>query len=230
MEKQNEIEKERQERIKIKNDITELQQFYVDAKLSNLPIIVEKRKKFIIQQLMEFKDKHVHYKFDKNGNKELDVNEYLVSTYFFRSLNPIGNVSPDYSPENLSIVWDIYMYLIEQVNIEICPFNPSLTHFCRFAGISTKKLKSYANSHDPNMRELVDKIYDSVYEAQMNMAQNGKVKEKSTIWRLKTENDVVEKKTPNINVNISQKVDTNEVNSRLDNILNYRTKVDKGIK
>ena len=41
---------------------------------------------------------------------------------------------------------------------------------------------------------------------------------------MKTENEVVEKKTPNVNVNISEKVDIKEVNDRLNNILNFGNK------
>lgn len=213
-----------EKRIAIRNEITELQQFYVDGVFENLPQVVEQRKNELVDKLIEFKENHIQYKYDKYGNEEKIVNPYLVSTYFFTSLNSIGNISPDYSPENMSIVWNVYQYLVEQVNLQICPFAPSLTHFCKFAGISTSTLRSYKNSFDKNMREIVEKIYDACYDGQMSTAQGGAIKERSTIWRMKTENEVVEKKTPNVNVNISENVDIKEVNDRLNNILNFNTK------
>ena len=152
----------------------------------------------------------------------------MVSTYFFRSINEFGNISPEYNPENLSVVWGIYQYLIEQVNLEICPFVPSLTHFCQFAGISTDILKDYKSSKDKQMREIAQKIYDACYQGQMMSAQNGIAKESSTIWRMKTENEVVERKTPNINVSIKESVDPKEVNARLDSILGFSSKVIEG--
>lgn len=216
------------ERIVIKDEIVNLQQFYVDAYLENLPEIVSQRKEELVDKLMYFKENHIQHKYDKYGNDKPIVNQYLVSTYFFRSINEFGNISPEYNPENLSVVWGIYQYLIEQVNLEICPFTPSLTHFCQFAGISTDILKDYKSSKDKQMREIAQKIYDACYQGQMMSAQNGITKESSTIWRMKTENEVVERKTPNINVSIKESVDPKEVNARLDSILGFSSKTIEG--
>ena len=41
------------------------------------------------------------------------------------------------------------------------------------------------------MREIAQKIYDACYQGQMMSAQNGLTKESSTIWRMKTENEIV---------------------------------------
>lgn len=213
------------ERITIKNEIVNLEQFYVDAYLDNLPDIVDQRKKELVDKLVDFKENHIQHKYDKYGNDKPIVNQYLVSTYFFRSINEFGNMSPEYNSENLSVVWGIYQYLIEQVNMEICPFTPSLTHFCQFAGISTETLKDYKNSKDKQMREIAQKIYDACYQGQMMSAQNGITKETSTIWRMKTENEIVETKTPNINVSIKETVDPKKVNERLDSILSFSSKV-----
>lgn len=213
------------ERITIKNEIVNLEQFYVDAYLDNLPDIVDQRKKELVDKLVDFKENHIQHKYDKYGNDKPIVNQYLVSTYFFRSINEFGNMSPEYNSENLSVVWGIYQYLIEQVNMEICPFTPSLTHFCQFAGISTETLKDYKNSKDKQMREIAQKIYDACYQGQMMSAQNGITKEASTIWRMKTENEIVETKTPNINVSIKETVDPKKVNERLDSILGFSSKV-----
>lgn len=216
------------ERIQIKNEIVNLEQFYVDAYLDNLPEIVAQRKEELVDKLIDFKEKHIQHKYDKYGNDKPIVNQYLVSTYFFRSINEFGNISPEYNPENLSVVWDIYQYLIEQINLEICPFTPSLTHFCQFAGISTDILRDYKESKDKQMREITQKIYDACYQGQMMSAQNGITKEASTIWRMKTENEIVEKKTPNINVSIKETVDPKAVNDRLNSILGFSTKTIEG--
>ena len=213
-----------EQRLEIKEKINELEQFYVDGSLKNLPERIEKIKNELVDKMEYFKNHQIERKYDKYGNEEKIINKYLVSTYFFRSLNEIGNISPNYNGENLSIVFGLYKELVEEVNLNICPFAPSLTHFCQFAGITVNTLKDYRSSKDKNLREVAEKIFDACYQAQMTASQTGITKETSTIYRMKTENDVVEKKTPNVNVNITESIDTKAINRKLDNILGFKSK------
>ena len=119
------------------------------------------------------------------------------------------------------------MYLIEQVNMNIAPFQPTLTHFAKFAGISLNTLKNYKNNGDLQMAILIDKIYDETMDSNLNLAQAGKLKEKSTAMRLKVENEVVEKVVPKVNVNVSASVDLDAINNRLEELTKFNKKLKK---
>lgn len=215
--------------LKNKNDVKELENFYVNSTIDtkNLQLLVEERKEEIVNKLVEFQNNYIQIKVDANGNQTKIVNPYLVSTYFFKSVNPLSNTEPLYSSEKLAIVWDIYMYLIEQVNLNITTFQPTLTHFAKFAGISLNTLKSYRNSGDREMQILIDKIYDETMDSNLTLAQNNRLKEKTTQFRLKVENEIVEKTTPTINYNVSAKVDLNKINQRLNEIMDFNQRTNK---
>lgn len=198
-----------------KQNVVDLENFYVNATMDNLPQIVEKKKSEIVEQLNTFQEQHVEVAYDKYGNEMKKVNPYLVSTYFFKSVNPLANTEPEYSSEKLSIVWSLYMYLVEQVNMNIAPFQPTLTHFCKFAGISLGTLRNYRNNGDMQMRILIDKIYDETYDSNMYLAQSGNLNGRSTQFRMKSENEVQEKPQVKVNVNVSENIDLDKINSRL---------------
>jgi len=208
-----------------KNKVKVLENFYVNAEIDNLPAIVEEKKDELVKKLDDFQNKYIEIKVDKYGNEEKKINPYLISTYFFKSINPISSKIPQYSAEKLSIVWDLYMYLIEQVNMHIGTFQPSLTHFAKFAGISLQTIYNYKNCGDEDMMNLCEKIYDECFNGNVSLAQTGQLREKSTITRMKIENQVIEKPQPNVNVNVSAKVDLDEINKRLEEIKKFNVKV-----
>lgn len=214
--------------IKNKNEVVDLENFCVNAQINEmLPKIVEERKQEVVNQLVEFQNKYIQTKYDRYGNETKVVNPYLISTYFFKSINPLSNVEPAYSSEKLAIVWDIYMYLIEQVNMNIATFQPTLTHFAKFAGISLNTLKNYKNMGDPQMSILIDKIYDETMDSNLTLAQNKKLTEKSTQFRLKVENEVVEKVQPKVSVNVNTKLDLDRINGRLNELISFNKKSKK---
>lgn len=214
--------------IKNKNEVVDLENFCVNAQINELlPKIVEERKQEVVNQLVEFQNKYIQTKYDRYGNETKVVNPYLISTYFFKSINPLSNVEPAYSSEKLAIVWDIYMYLIEQVNMNISTFQPTLTHFAKFAGISLNTLKNYKNMGDPQMSILIDKIYDETMDSNLTLAQNKKLTEKSTQFRLKVENEVVEKVQPKVSVNVNTKLDLDRINGRLNELISFNQKTKK---
>lgn len=210
---------------KNKNEVKLLESFYVNATLDNLPIMVEKRKNEIVDKLVDFQNKYIQYNHDKQGNEYKIINPYLISTYFFKSINPISSKIPKYSAEKLAVVWDLYMYLIEQVNMNIGTFQPSLTHFAKFAGISLQTINNYKNCGDEDMMILCEKIYDECFNGNISLAQNGQLREKSTITRMKIENQVIEKVQPTVRVNVDTKVDLNEINKRLEEIKKFNGKI-----
>jgi hypothetical protein len=207
-----------------KQTVVDLENFYVNATMDNLPVIVERKKKEIIRKLEEFQEKYISINYDKNGNELKDVNPYLISMYFFKSINPLSNTEPEYSSEKLGVVWNLYMYLVEQVNMNINPFQPTLTHFAKFAGISLNTLKGYRDNGDPQMRILINKIYDETFDGNMTLAQNNKLNGRSTQFRMKSENEVQEKPQVKVNVNVNENVDIDKINEKLAKYNSFSTK------
>lgn len=212
-----------------KRQVLDLEQFYVNGTLENMDKIVETRKNKLVDQLIEYKNKCKTTKYTKDGEpyEVVDVKSMIISSYFFKSLNPLANIEPEYTAEQLGIVYQLYMYLIEQVNIEIGDFSPNLTHFAKFAGITLSTLKSYRKSNDLGLRTVTEKIFDMCFDGSMTMAQEGKMKEKSTIFRAKSELDVVEKANPNINVNVDTTLDLKDIQSRLSQYDDFNSKLNE---
>ena len=203
-------QKEKQADIKIiklgsKQQIVDLENFYVNARMDNLDEIVEQKKNQVVAMLS---DKELLDKVDIN-------NSYLVSLYFFKSLNPLPNTEPDYSSEKLAIVWQLYIYLVEQVNLKLTVFKPTLSHFCKFAGISLATMRNLRNSPDLQMRTLVEKIYDEVFDSNMTLAETGVLNGRSTQFRRKSENELQEKPQVRVSVNINDEINLSAINSKI---------------
>lgn len=199
-----------------KNELINLENFYVNGKLDNLDQLVELKKRELVEKLTEFQMKEYEEK------SLFRANPYYISTYFFKTINPLTSVEPDYSPEKLAIVWDLYMYLIEQVNKEICVLQPTISHFCRFAGISVNTFKNYKIRGTNEMQILVNKISDATFDSNILLAQNNVLKDRSTIMRVKVENEVQEKPQVRVNVNVNEEIDLDQIASRLNEISNFK--------
>lgn len=182
----------------------------------NLDKILVKKEKELENQLDEFEQNYIKFKIDKVGNLVNDTNPLLVSTFFFKSINPLGNVDPIYTSEQLAKVYELYSKIVEQVNMRIMLFQPTLSHFCKFAGISLQAFNGLKNSYDETMRVLVERINADIFDSNMTLAQQKKVTERATTYRMKVENEMIEKKTPNVNVNVTAKaLDLDRINERL---------------
>ena len=208
-----------------KNEVIALEKFCVNASLDNLEELTRQKEQEMISKIEDYRKLMVVE--IKNDFGEVidtihkDYNPYLVSTYFFKSINPLSNIEPMYSSEKLAAVWGIYMNLIELVNIHIGPFQPTLSHFAKFAGISTYTLKSYRNSPDINMQTIANKIFDETFDSNVLLAQNKILSNRSTELRVKVENEVQEKPQVKVNVNVNQEVDLNQISARLNEISNF---------
>lgn len=195
----------------------------IDTK--NLTKILKKRNEEIDNLISDFTANHLKFKTDKIGNLINDTNPLLVSTYFFKPINPMTNVEPVYTSEQLASVYDLYCNLVERINMEIMIFQPSMSHFAKFAGISLGKLQELKTSYDETMRSLVDKINSDIFDANMTLAQHKKITERPTTFRMKVENEMIEKKSPNVSVNLSAKnIDLDKINERLFEIQSLTSK------
>lgn len=216
---------EKMSQLEQKNEVVQLEKFCVNATLDNLDDLMLQKEQELVTLIEKYQQ--MMCLEIKNSNGEVveyttkPYNPYLVSTFFFKSINPLSNIEPQYSSEKLSVVWNIYMYLIEQVNINIGPFQPTLSHFAKFAGISTYTLKSYRNSSDLQMQTMANKIFDETFDSNVLLAQNKILSNRSTELRVKVENEVQEKPQVKVNVNVNQDVDLGQISARLSELSNF---------
>lgn len=212
--------KELENQIIIRDEVRELEQFYTTNQVDNLLEKIEEQKDKIVEEMVEYADKHTKpCKWDKDGNilaKRVEINPLVVNQYFFKPIVSIGSIEPEYNAEKLALVFDYYCYLVSEVNDKIGNFPSSLTSFCKLAGITSSCLKKYKNSSDINMRIIAEKIYDQIGDTNITMSQLGMVSERSTIFKMKSQNEIFEKEQPKVSVNIVATPDMEQIQGRMD--------------
>lgn len=121
-----------------------------------------------------------------------------LSTIELKSLisqkNTIG-VSPKYNNTELAILFDYYKQFIEKIN-KVQTYLPTKKNFCGFVGISSSQYDSWKQSEDSERTEIMQMIDDYITDLQLTSAQNGEIKEISTIYRTKSEHGMVEATAP----------------------------------
>lgn len=214
----------------VKNEIIELQKFYVNGQLESIAEMVEVRKKKLLSDITEYKLLHEEQILDANGfptgKTKIKIAPHTLAHYFFRSINNLHNIEPQYSAEHLSILWDLYSDMVDEVNINLTEFTPNLSHFCRFIGISSSGFKKLKNSADEGIRVVAEKIYDYFYDGAVTMAQLGKHNSRAMTYRMKSELERMEKEAPQVIVNTTT-VDLNEFNKRLSELQNFDARIKK---
>lgn len=201
------------------NNLRELEQFYTENKVDNILSKLEERKQEIVEEMIEFASKNtVPCKWDKDGcplEYKVKCNPLVINNYFFKSIVPLGSIEPMYNAEKLALVFDYYCFLLAETNEKIGNVPSSLTSFCKLAGITLSTLRSYKNSSDINMRIITEKIYDQIGDENITMSQMGIVRERSTLFKMKSENELVEKQQPTVHINIVEKPDMEQINNRI---------------
>lgn len=121
-----------------------------------------------------------------------------LSTIELKSLisqkNIVG-VSPKYNNTELAILFDYYKQFIEKIN-ETQRYLPTKKNFCSFAGISSTSYDNWRQSDDSERREIMQMIDDYITDIMLTSAQDGEIKEISTIFRSKAEHGLVEAQAP----------------------------------
>lgn len=129
--------------------------------------------------------------------KHVETGKHL-STIELRSLisqkNTIG-ASPKYNNTELTILFDYYKQFIEKIN-QIQKYLPTKKNFCSFIGISSVTYDSYKQSDDTERREIMQMIDDYITDIMLTSAQDGEIKEVTTIYRTKAEHGMVEAQAP----------------------------------
>lgn len=204
---------------KNQNDLRDLEQFYSENKIDNILDKLEEKKKEICTEIQLYAEEHTKpCRWDKDGDPieyGISVNPLVINNYFFKSIVPLGNIEPVYNAEKLALAFDYYCYILSEVNDKIGGFPSSLTSFCKLCGITLSTLRSYRNSSDLNMRIITEKIYDQIGDNNVAMSQLGITKERTTIFKLKSENEMVEKEQPKVSINIVDKPDMEQIQERL---------------
>ena len=218
-----EIQKENQ------NQLRELEQFYVEGKIDNMLATIQDKKEELVNDMIKYAQKNEKpVKWTKDGDAcawEVKINPIVVTNYFFKPIIPITSQEPVYNAEKLGMVFDYYCELLAEVNDKIGNFPSSLTLFCKFAGITLSTLRRYKNSEDYNMRVIAEKIYDQIGDENITMSQMGVVRERSTIFKMKAQNEIVEKVQPNVNISVKTvDVDLDRINERLNQYSNFAKK------
>lgn len=185
------------------------------------------------QKLDNAKIKLVEQEYQNNLKEKLEDGLYnlinklnhvdsSLSTIELRNLlsrKTVIGVPPKYSNTELGILFDYYKQYIEQIN-KIQTFLPTKKNFCSFAGISSYTYDNYMQSDDTERREIMQIIDDYITDINLTSAQNGEIKEVTTIFRSKAEHGLVEATAP---VVIEHKSETN-----MDTILKQIQAVNQG--
>lgn len=222
-EKNIEIQKENQ------NNLRNLEQFYNEGKIDTLLADIETKKQELVEDMIKYANENKkECKWTKDGDPidyMVEIKPLVISNYFFKSIVPINSQEPVYNAEKLSMVFDYYCEILAEVNDKIGSFPSSLTLFCKFAGITLNTLRQYKNSQDYSMRVIAEKIYDQIGDENITMSQMGITREKSTIFKLKAQNEMVEKVQPNVNISVKAiDVDLDKINERINKYKQFASK------
>jgi len=207
------IQKENQNQLRV------LEQDFVDSQIDEMQNYIENRKEEIVEQLQEYAKKNeVEVKWTKDGDPiswKVEMKPAVINNYFFKSICPIGSIEPIYNAEKLSLVFEYYMYIVAKINEIAGDYPSSLTSFCKLAGITLNTLRNYRASEDLNMRIIAEKIYDQIGDENITMGQLGMTKERTTMFKLRSQNEITEAERPSVNINITEKVDTKVIEDRI---------------
>lgn len=202
-----------------KLQVQDLEQFFVNGTVLDVNDKLEELKEQKVNEMIEYAKAHEKPIFNKDGDViavRVDMNPLVVNNVFFKTINPLGNKIPMYNAEKLALIYDYYLYLVTEVNDKIGNFPSSIPSFCKLAGISTKDLREYRRSADIDMRNIVEKIYDEIGDNNLSMAQLGMVKGTPTQFKMKTQNEMVEKQQPNVNITYKEVINTDRMDKNLE--------------
>lgn len=224
-EKNNEIQLSNQ------NNLRELEQMYVENKIDTMFDNIEIKKQELVEDMIKYAEEHTKpLKWNKDGipiGEKIEINPVVINNYFFKSIVPITSQEPEYNAEKLGMVFDYYCEILAEINDKIGNFPSSLTSFCKLAGITLQTLRNYRNSSDYSMRIVAEKIYDQVGDENITMSQMGVVRERSTIFKMKSQNEIVEKEQPKVSINITEKPNMERITERLNKYKNFAIKKGK---
>ena len=205
-----------------KYELQTLEKMFVESKIDNLDLLLSEKMKEFKTNISKLEMAAITIKEDKDGNeREIFDKKYknpvILSEYLLKSINPYKNITPEYTAESLNAVFDLYCEILAQVNSRIGTLAPSISSFCKFAGISTTTFKGYKSSPEADFRNLIDIIEDYCYDTNVAMSQSGFIKERSTVYRMKSEQEKMEKEQQKVIIN-AKSVNIGEIKEKVKRI------------
>lgn len=181
------------------------------------------------EDMQKYADEHTNTKLDKYGNEEnvIDYNPIVVTEKYFKPIFDDFSFVPEYNYQELSVLYKYYNEMLTKVNDIIGFFPSSLSLFCNFICVPMNTFKELRNSQDTLLANVVNRIFDSIEENNMTLSQLGMAKERTTLFKLKSQNEVVEKTTPNVNISIKKTIDTKKIAGTIDEYSDYLEKYGK---
>lgn len=200
--------------------LREIEEKYFVNKTEDLNKYLEEQKNKIIDDMTAYISDRKPPRYNDDGEiigyYPFHMNFISISNYFFKPIVPLGSIVPIYNAEKLALTYDYYCWLIAEINDRMGDYPPSLTSFCKLAGITTSTLKAYRKSEDIYMRNIAEKILEQIGDDNLTMAMMGIASEKTTIFKVKSQNEITETPVPNININLNENVDITAINKKLD--------------
>ena len=65
------------------------------------------------------------------------------------------------------------------------------------------------------MRIIAEKIYDQVGDENITMSQMGITKERSTMFKLRSQNEITEAQRPTVSINFNEQINTEQIEDRI---------------
>lgn len=211
----NELDEKMFQEFETKKELVKVEKNLIDSTIDDFQEIFNQKKSEMIFKLDMFKDKYMYE--DSNGKLKSNIKgstSLVISEYFFKPLIPILGIEPKYSAEKISIAFEIYRYIVSEVNSNIGKFIPNKTHFCRFIGITTTTYNNYMKSSDENLQNAMIMIDDYMLDANLTSSQNREVDSVTTIFRAKVEQNKQEQPAQQTVV-IADTVDVNLIQQRI---------------
>jgi len=187
-------------------------------------ITIEDIKKQVDKKIQEFLEKYVTVKIDKYGNEEKTANPMAIKSFFFEIPENDFSTTPIYNAGQINYFYTLFVYMIEQINLNICPFAADIKDFCKMTSLSNEQLLKYKDESIPEIKNIIEKLYDFCRDSNLTLAQNKIYNANITTFKAKSELDIIEKKAPNVNVQVQTKVPLEMINERLEIIRKYEKK------
>lgn len=205
-----------------KYELQTLEKMFVENKIDNLDLLIQEKMSEFKLNMSKLEMNAIKITKDKDGNEKevFDIkykNPVVLNEYLLKSINPYKNITPEYTAESLNAVFTLYCDILAQVNAQIGTLAPSISSFCKFAGISTTTFKGYKSSPEVDLRNLIDIIEDYCYDTNVAMSQNGYIKERTTVYRMKSEQEKMEKEQQKVIIN-AKSVNIGEVQEKIKRI------------
>lgn len=197
---------------KKENEMIRLEKAFVDYTIDDLKDNFEQKMLEFANELQEFKKKH----FDDTKKRIKGSSSLVVSDYFFKPFSAYCMGSkPKYEYEKLLVAFEYYREIVNKINMDLYQFYPTLSHFCRFLGLSVATWKAdYTNNRDSRVSELVQVVEDWIFDTNMRLSEGHEIDNVTSIFRNKVELNKIEQQVPQT-VIVANNTSIEEIKDRL---------------